>query len=59
MHVVVCTKETPDTAAKVGDYEVSFGELQQSHTQLEQRYREIYGEAFSPELSKQLNLPMV
>ncbi len=47
-----------DTAAKVGDYEISFGELQQSHTQLEQRYREIYGEAFSPELSKQLNLPI-
>lgn len=44
-------------AAMVGDQEISYEELRQSADRLERQFRETYGQAFTPELADQLNLP--
>ena len=47
-----------DTAATVGKYEVSFDELQRSYSQLEQVYRNQFGDAYTSELGRQMGLPL-
>ncbi|MEM9404538.1 MAG: peptidylprolyl isomerase [Acidobacteriota bacterium] len=46
-----------DTAATVGDYDISFAEVQNSYSALEQQFRGAYGEVFD-QLKDQLNLPV-
>jgi peptidyl-prolyl cis-trans isomerase D len=45
-------------AAKVGSATVSMQEFERTYKQLEAQYREIYGERFTPEVAKQMQLPM-
>lgn len=45
-------------AAKVGDATVSMQEFERTYKQLESQYREVYGERFTPEVAKQMQLPM-
>jgi peptidyl-prolyl cis-trans isomerase D len=45
-------------AAKVGDSTVSMQEFERTYRQIEAQYRDIYGERFTPEIAKQLQLPM-
>lgn len=45
-------------AATVGDEKVSMAEFQQSYQQLAGLYRQVYGEQLTPELEKQMRLPM-
>jgi peptidyl-prolyl cis-trans isomerase D len=45
-------------AAKVGSATVSMQEYERSYRQLEAQFREIYGERFTPEVAKQMQLPM-
>jgi peptidyl-prolyl cis-trans isomerase D len=46
------------TAATVGDDEVSLAEFQGEFRRLQNLYRQIYGERLTPELEKQMQLPM-
>ena len=46
-----------DIAATVGDEVVTFGEFQQQYRNLENYYQQTFGEQFSPDLAKRLNLP--
>jgi peptidyl-prolyl cis-trans isomerase D len=46
-----------EVAAKVGDEEVTFGELQRTYRNMESFYRQTYGDRFTPELAEQLQLP--
>ncbi len=45
-------------AATVGDEKVSMEEFQRNYEQLAGLYRQVYGEQFTPELEKQMRLPM-
>ncbi len=45
-------------AAKVGSSTVSMQEFERTYRQLEAQYRDIYGERFTPEVAKQMQLPM-
>jgi peptidyl-prolyl cis-trans isomerase D len=46
------------TAARVGSHKVSLAEFQQQYRETEQRLRQLYGEAFTPEQARQLRLPL-
>jgi peptidyl-prolyl cis-trans isomerase D len=48
----------PTEAAKVGSGVVSMAEFQSQYQQLEQQFRELYGERFTPEVAKQMKLPI-
>ncbi|MEO8503000.1 MAG: peptidyl-prolyl cis-trans isomerase [Acidobacteriota bacterium] len=45
-------------AAKVGDQTVSMAEFKAANQQLEQQYRQIYGEQFNADTAKQMRLPV-
>jgi peptidyl-prolyl cis-trans isomerase D len=45
-------------AAKVGSQTVSMLEFQRQYQMLEDRYRQMYGAQFTPELAKQMRLPL-
>ncbi len=44
-------------AAKVGSSKITEAEFRMEYVRTEERYREMYGQSFSPELSRALNLP--
>lgn len=46
------------TAAKVGRDTVTTAEFRKQYTALESRFRQMYGEQFTPEVAKQMRLPM-
>jgi peptidyl-prolyl cis-trans isomerase D len=46
------------TAARVGGEAVTLEEFQRQYQQLERLYRQVYGEQFTPELAKQIRLPI-
>jgi len=46
------------SAAQVGGDEISYGEFQRAYRQTEDAYREAYGGQFTPELARQLQLPL-
>lgn len=48
----------PQVAAYVGDGEVTLPEFERHYRQLEGLYGQIYGERMTPELAKQMGLPM-
>lgn len=43
-------------AVTVGDQKVTYGEFQRAHRQLDERFRQAYGDQYSPELARQLGL---
>jgi peptidyl-prolyl cis-trans isomerase D len=45
-------------AAVVGGEEISYGELQRAYQKTEEAYRDAYGTQFTPELARQLQLPL-
>lgn len=45
-----------DFAATVGDSRISEAEFRREYVQMEDRYRQMYGQAFSPELARAMNL---
>jgi peptidyl-prolyl cis-trans isomerase D len=47
-----------DSAAVVGGDEVPYREFERAYKQVEEQYRQAYGEQFSSELAKQIGLPM-
>jgi peptidyl-prolyl cis-trans isomerase D len=49
---------TTESAATVGGDEISYGELQRAYRQAENTYRQAYGSQFTPELARQLQLPL-
>ena len=49
---------TRAVAAHVGDRVVTVEDFQREYRQLEQMYRQLYGEQFTPELAEQMRLPM-
>jgi peptidyl-prolyl cis-trans isomerase D len=52
------SNDTASYAAKVGGATVSMPEFERTYRQLEDQYRELYGERFTPEVAKQMQLPM-
>jgi peptidyl-prolyl cis-trans isomerase D len=44
------------SAVTVGGQEVTYGEYQRAYRNLEEQFRQIYGEQFTPEVSRQLGL---
>jgi len=48
----------PEVAATVGDEEIAYEEFYQQYRNLEDFYRQRFGEQFTPELAKQFNLPV-
>ena len=49
---------TANVAATVGDETVTIEEFRRQYQQMEQLYRQIYGEQFNPEIAQRLQLPM-
>jgi hypothetical protein len=47
----------PGFAAKVGSSKITEAEFQREYVQAEERYRQMYGQSFSPELARAINLP--
>jgi peptidyl-prolyl cis-trans isomerase D len=47
-----------NVAATVGDETVSVDDFRRQYQQMEQMYRQIYGEQFTPEIAQRLQLPM-
>lgn len=47
----------PDYAAKIGGSKITEAEFRREYVQSEDRYRQMYGQSFSPELARALNLP--
>jgi peptidyl-prolyl cis-trans isomerase D len=47
-----------ETAARVGSHKVTLTDFQQQYRQEEQRLRQLYGEAVTPEQARQLRLPL-
>lgn len=45
-------------AARVGDRVVTLEDFQREYRQLDQLYRQLYGEQFTPELAEQMRLPL-
>ncbi|MCL4838806.1 MAG: SurA N-terminal domain-containing protein [Thermoanaerobaculia bacterium] len=45
-------------AATVGDSKVGYDEFQRQYRSLEERYRQAFGERFTPEMAQQLQLPL-
>ena len=50
--------QTNPVAAKVGREDITFAEFERSYRSAENRYREIYGDAFTADLADQLQLPV-
>jgi peptidyl-prolyl cis-trans isomerase D len=50
------TQSRRDVAATIGEEKVSMGELAEATAGLERTYREVYGNAFTPEMAKALDL---
>lgn len=50
-------KGDSNVAAKAGDFRISTGEFQRAYRGMEDRYRQMYGKQFSPELLQAMNLP--
>jgi peptidyl-prolyl cis-trans isomerase D len=50
------TQSSRDVAATIGEEEVSMAELASETAGLEKTYREVYGNAFTPEMAKALDL---
>ncbi len=50
------TPSRTNAAASVGDHEVTWAEFQRSDEALQQRYRQVYGKQFTPQLAQQLQL---
>lgn len=48
----------PNVAAYVGDQEVTFGEFERTYRDLEGFYGQIYGDRMTPELARQIGLPL-
>lgn len=46
-----------DYAAKVGSSKITEAEFRREYVQAEDRYRQMYGQSFSPELARTMNLP--
>lgn len=46
------------SAATVGDDKISYSEFERQYRQLESQYRQAFGENFTPELAKQMRLPL-
>ena len=46
-----------DFAAKVGSSKITEVEFRREYIQAEERYRQMYGQSFSPELARAMNLP--
>ncbi len=46
-----------DIAAKVGSHKISLGEFQREYRETEDRYRQMYGKSWTPELARAMNLP--
>lgn len=46
-----------DFAAKVGPSRITEAEFRMEYVRTEERYRQLYGQSFSPELARALNLP--
>lgn len=46
------------TAATVAGENITFGEFESTYRNLENRFRSVYGESYTPELAEQLGLPM-
>lgn len=45
-----------NAAASVGDHEVTWADFKRSDESLEARYRQVYGDQFTPELARQLQI---
>ena len=45
-------------AATVGDAKVGYDEYQRQYRSLEERYRQAFGERYTPEMAEQLQLPL-
>lgn len=50
-------KGETNVVAKAGDIRITTGEFQRAYRNMEDRYRQMYGKSFSPELLKAMNLP--
>ena len=48
----------PTEAAAVGKMSVSMAEFQDEYRQLEEQFREMYGEQFTSEVARQMRLPL-
>jgi peptidyl-prolyl cis-trans isomerase D len=46
-----------DTAARIGDLQVSYAEFERNYRQTEDYYRQTYGDQFNRELAQQMGLP--
>ncbi len=46
-----------DIAATVGSHKISLGEFQREYRETEDRYRQMYGKSWTPDLAKAMNLP--
>jgi peptidyl-prolyl cis-trans isomerase D len=46
-----------DVAASAGDIRITTGEFQREYKDTEDRYRQLYGKSFTPDLAKAMNLP--
>lgn len=55
---VGATGAPTESAATVGGDPISYGELQRAYRQAEEAYRDAYGAQFTPELARQLQLPL-
>ena len=49
---------TAEVAATVGSEEITYSEFRQQYRDLENRYRQAFGDQFNNELAKQFNLPI-
>lgn len=47
----------PDFAARIGSSRITEAEFQKEYVRTEERYRQMYGQSFSPELARAMNLP--
>ena len=47
-----------DSAATVGDIDITFGEFERSYRQMEDVYRQAMGDQFNREMAQQMGLPM-
>ena len=47
-----------EAAATVGGKPITYAEFRQEHQQLERQFQQAYGDAFTPELAKQMRLPL-
>jgi peptidyl-prolyl cis-trans isomerase D len=50
-------RNTSQVAVSVGDQEITYDEFRRQHSQLDSRYRQMFGERYTDEVAKQFNLP--